>query len=82
MIFLEISSCSNVEDFQARRLLARWRENSNANQKTQYVHTLNASGIAIGRTFIAILENYQDKYGGIRIPSVLQDYMKGITYIR
>ena len=71
--YREISSCSNCTDFQARRMQARWRENQTA--KPELLHTLNGSGLAIGRTLVAIMENYQDKQGGIRIPKVLQDYM-------
>lgn len=71
--YVEISSCSNFEDFQARRANIRFRD---IDGKVKFVHTLNGSGLAIGRTFAAILENYQQKYGSIKIPEVLQDYMK------
>lgn len=75
--YREISSCSNFESFQARRLSARWRD-PNA-KKTSYVHTINGSGLAIGRTLVAILENYQDKDGQIAMPSALQPYLNGAT---
>ena len=71
--FREISSCSNCEDFQARRMQARFR---NANGKPELVHTLNGSGVAIGRCLIAVVENYQDADGSIRVPEVLQPYLK------
>lgn len=77
--FREISSCSNCEDFQARRLGARWRNPETG--KPELVHTLNGSGLAIGRTLIAIMENYQDSEGRIHIPTVLQPYMGGIKVI-
>ncbi len=77
--FREISSCSNCGDFQARRMDARFRR---AGEKgTQYVHTLNGSGLAVGRTLVAVLENYQDETGGIVVPEVLVPYMGGVTYI-
>lgn len=71
--YVEISSCSNFEDFQARRANIRFRD---IDGKVKFVHTLNGSGLAIGRTFATILENYQQKDGSIKIPEVLQDYMK------
>lgn len=75
----EISSCSNCGDFQARRMDARSRK---AGEKgTRFVHTLNGSGLAVGRTLVAILENYQDEGGRIAIPAVLQPYMGGLTHI-
>lgn len=73
--YREISSCSNTEDFQARRMQARWR--NPATGKPELVHTLNGSALAIGRTLVAILENYQDAAGNIHIPKVLQSYMNG-----
>ena len=73
--FREISSCSNCEDFQARRAQIRYRTDSQA--KPLLVHTLNGSGLAVGRTFIAILENYQDASGNIEIPKVLHRYLDG-----
>lgn len=77
--YREISSCSNCTDFQARRMQARYR--SPDMDKPQLVHTLNGSGLAVGRTLIAILENYQDEKGNIHIPKVLQPYMKGVDKI-
>ena len=71
--YREISSCSNCEAFQARRMKARWKKkDSNQNE---FVHTLNGSGLAVGRTLIAIIENYQKQDGSIMIPEVLQPYM-------
>ncbi len=71
--YREISSCSNCTDFQARRLSARWRETPQA--KPELLHTLNGSGLAVGRTLVAVMENYQDQNGQIRIPEALQPYM-------
>jgi seryl-tRNA synthetase len=79
--FREISSCSVCGDFQARRMEARYRPSGDA-QAPRYVHTLNGSGLAVGRTLIAILENYQQADGSVRIPSVLQPYMGGLELIR
>lgn len=76
--YREISSCSNFEDFQARRANIRFRRELKA--KPEYVHTLNGSGLAIGRTVAAILENYQEKDGRVRVPEVLRPYM-GVEYI-
>jgi seryl-tRNA synthetase len=77
--YREISSCSNCGDFQARRMDARFRR---AGEKgTQFVHTLNGSGLAVGRTLVAVLENYQDEGGRIAIPDVLQPYMGGVTHL-
>ncbi len=76
--YREISSCSNMESFQARRMKARWRDESG---KIELVHTLNGSGLAVGRTLIAVVENYQDELGRIRIPKALQPYMDGIEII-
>jgi len=77
--YREISSCSNFESFQARRSKIRWR---NPNEKKpELVHTLNGSGLAIGRTLVAVLENYQNEDGSIRIPKALQSYMGGKTVI-
>ncbi len=78
--YREISSCSNFRDFQARRLNARWKED--AKSKPDWVHTLNGSGLAVGRTLLALLENRQDEGGGISIPSRLQPYLGGIHEIR
>ncbi len=77
--YREISSCSNFEDFQARRLKARWRNPQTG--KPELVHTLNGSGLAIGRTLVAVMENYQRADGGIDIPAALQPYMGGLTEI-
>jgi seryl-tRNA synthetase len=77
--YREISSCSNFRDFQARRLRARWRNPETG--KPELVHTLNGSGLAVGRTLIAVMENYQDERGRIRIPEVLLPYMGGMTVI-
>ncbi|KTT23066.1 serine--tRNA ligase [Pseudomonas rhizoryzae] len=76
--YREISSCSNCGDFQARRMQARFR---NAEGKPELVHTLNGSGLAVGRTLVAILENYQQADGSIRVPEVLKPYMGGIEVI-
>ena len=73
--YREISSCSNCGDFQARRMKARWRNPGSG--KPELVHTLNGSGLAVGRTLVAILENYQRADGSVGIPKVLQSYMGG-----
>ena len=78
-MYREISSCSNFEDFQARRANLRFRREAKA--KPEFVHTLNGSGLAIGRTVAAILENYQQADGSVAIPEVLQPYMGGVTVI-
>lgn len=78
--YREISSCSNCGDFQARRMNARFRA---AGQKTtQFVHTLNGSGLAVGRALVAVMENYQQPDGSILVPTVLQRYMNGLTVIK
>lgn len=77
--YREISSCSNFGDFQARRLQARWRNPETG--KPELVHTLNGSGLAVGRTLVAVMENYQDEQGRISIPVVLQPYMNGKEFI-
>ncbi|PHM25507.1 serine--tRNA ligase [Xenorhabdus budapestensis] len=77
--YREISSCSNMWDFQARRMQARFR--SKDDKKTQLVHTLNGSGLAVGRTLVAVMENYQQADGRIEVPEVLRPYMKGLEYI-
>jgi seryl-tRNA synthetase len=77
--FREISSCSNYETFQARRAQIRFRRTGGA--KPEYVHTLNGSGLAVGRTWIAILENYQQQDGSIIIPEALRPYMNGMERI-
>ena len=74
--YREISSCSNFGDFQARRMQARWRNPETG--KPELLHTLNGSGLAIGRTLVAILENYQQAYGSVLVPDVLVDYMGGV----
>ncbi len=73
--YREISSCSNFGDFQARRMKARWRNPETG--KPELVHTINGSGLAVGRTLVAIMENYQDQHGHIHVPEVLQPYMGG-----
>ena len=78
--YREISSCSNFEDFQARRAGIRYK-GSDARAKTAFVHTLNGSGLAVGRTWLAILENFQEEDGRVRIPEVLHPYMGGQTYL-
>ena len=77
--YREISSCSNFEAFQARRAGIRFRREQGG--KPEYVHTLNGSGLAIGRTVAAILENYQEEDGSITIPEVLRPYMGGLETI-
>ncbi|MFK5968860.1 MAG: serine--tRNA ligase [Candidatus Marithrix sp.] len=77
--YREISSCSNFEDFQARRMKARWR--SPDVKKPQLLHTINGSGLAIGRTLVAVMENYQDENGKVAIPKVLQGYMGGKEFL-
>jgi seryl-tRNA synthetase len=77
--YREISSCSNFEDFQTRRLLARWRNPETG--KPELLHSLNGSGLAVGRTLVAIMENFQDESGRIHIPAVLRPYMAGQQYI-
>lgn len=78
--YREISSCSNFLDFQARRLKARWK--NSATNKTEFLHTLNGSGLAVGRTLVAILENYQDKTGNVIIPEALKPYLNGLEIIK
>ena len=75
--YREISSCSNCTDFQARRMQARVRVGG----KPTLLHTLNGSGLAVGRTLVAVLENYQQADGRIEVPAVLQSYMGGLTHI-
>ena len=77
--FREISSCSNFESFQARRMQARWR--NSASGKPELLHTLNGSGLAVGRTLVALMENYQDGNGAVVVPDVLRDYMGGLGKI-
>ncbi|MBF7686839.1 serine--tRNA ligase [Acinetobacter rathckeae] len=76
--YREISSCSNTGDFQARRMKARYRTEQ---KKTEFVHTLNGSGLAVGRTLLAIMENYQRADGSIEVPEVLRPYMGGTSFI-
>lgn len=78
--YREISSCSCFEAFQARRMQLRWK-NPETNE-TEFLHTLNGSGLAVGRTLVAVIENYQNADGSITIPKVLQGYMKGLTKIK
>lgn len=77
--YREVSSCSNCLDFQARRMKARFRPSST--NKPQLLHTLNGSGLAVGRTLIAVLENYQQADGSVKVPNVLQPYMRGQSVI-
>jgi len=78
--YREISSCSNFRDFQARRMQARWR--NPAAKKPELVHTINGSGLAVGRTLVAILENYQQADGSVEVPAALQPYMAGIKRLQ
>ncbi|MDG2953362.1 serine--tRNA ligase [Bisgaard Taxon 10/6] len=78
--YREISSCSNMWDFQARRMQARYR--AKGDKKPRLVHTLNGSGLAVGRTLVAVLENYQNADGSITVPEVLRPYMGGVDVIR
>ena len=78
-MYREISSCSNCGDFQARRMDARFKRDGE--KKTEFVHTLNGSGLAVGRTLVAIMENYQQADGSIRVPDVLVPYMGGLTTV-
>jgi seryl-tRNA synthetase len=77
--YREISSCSNCGDFQARRMDARFKRAGE--KKTEFVHTLNGSGLAVGRTLVAVMENYQEADGRIRVPDVLVPYMGGMTHV-
>lgn len=77
--YREISSCSNCGDFQARRMDARFKRAGE--KKTEFVHTLNGSGLAVGRTLVAIMENYQDADGRIAVPEALKPYMGGVTHV-
>jgi len=79
--YREISSCSNCGDFQARRMNARFRPGDPEAKGTRFVHTLNGSGLAVGRTLVAVLENYQEADGSVRIPPALQPYMGGAERI-
>jgi seryl-tRNA synthetase len=77
--YREISSCSNCDAFQARRMQARWR---NAQGKTEFVHTLNGSGLAVGRALVAVLENHQQADGSIAVPALLRPYLGGLAVLR
>jgi len=77
--YREISSCSNCDDFQARRMKARFRRKGE--KGTEFVHTLNGSGLAVGRTLVAVLENYQQEDGSVAVPTALQPYMGGLKVI-
>jgi len=77
--YREISSCSNFESFQARRMQARWRPTEKG--KPELVHTINGSGVAVGRALVAIMENYQQENGSVAVPEVLQPYMNGLKLI-
>jgi seryl-tRNA synthetase len=75
--YREISSCSNYEAYQARRMQARWRNPDTG--KPEPVHTLNGSGLAVGRTLVAVLENYQNADGSVNVPQALISYMGGVA---
>ena len=77
--YREISSCSNCEAFQARRMQARFR---NPQGKPEFVHTLNGSGLAVGRTLVAVLENHQQADGSVRVPAALRPYLGGLEVLR
>jgi seryl-tRNA synthetase len=77
--YREISSCSNFEAFQARRMQARFRDDKG---KVQPLHTLNGSGLAVGRTLVAVLENYQNADGSVTVPKALAPYMGGVAVLR
>jgi seryl-tRNA synthetase len=79
-LYREISSCSNCGDFQARRMRARYREAGG--KQTQFAHTLNGSGLAVGRTMLAVMENYQQADGTIAVPTALKPYMGGVELLR
>jgi seryl-tRNA synthetase len=76
--YREISSCSTFGDFQARRMQARYRNDKN---KPEVLHTLNGSGLAVGRTLVAILENYQNADGSVTVPVALRPYLGGLEFI-
>jgi seryl-tRNA synthetase len=77
--YREISSCSNMDAFQARRMQARFK---NAQGKNELVHTLNGSGLAVGRTLVAVLENFQNADGSITVPAVLRPYLGGLAVLK
>ncbi|MBA4040603.1 MAG: serine--tRNA ligase, partial [Sphingobium sp.] len=76
--YREISSCSNTGDFQARRMNTRYRV-TGEQKRTEFVHTLNGSGLAVGRTLVAVIENYQNADGSVTVPDALLPYMGGVT---
>ena len=78
--YREISSCSNFGDFQARRMQARWRNPQT--RKPELLHTLNGSGLAVGRTLVALLENYQRADGSVTVPHALRPYLGGLSELR
>ena len=80
-LYREISSCSNFESFQARRANIRYRRAAKGDGKTEFVHTLNGSGLAVGRTLVAILENYQQADGSVAVPEALRPYLRGLERI-
>jgi seryl-tRNA synthetase len=80
--YREISSCSNTEAFQARRANIKYRAGSAGSGRAEFVHTLNGSGLAVGRTLIAVLENFQEKDGSVTVPEALRPYMDGRVTIR
>jgi seryl-tRNA synthetase len=77
--YREISSCSNCEAFQARRMQARFK---NPQGKNEFVHTLNGSGLAVGRALVAVLENFQNEDGSVNVPEVLQPYLGGLAVLK
>jgi seryl-tRNA synthetase len=77
--YREISSCSNCGEYQARRMNARYRREGE--KSTRFVHTLNGSGLAVGRTLVAVIENYQEEDGSVAVPAAIQPYMGGISHI-
>ena len=81
--YREISSCSNCDAFQARRMQTRFRNaTSGQHSKPEFVHTLNGSGLAVGRALVAVLENHQQAEGSIRVPAALRPYMGGLDVLR
>ena len=78
--YREISSCSNFQDYQSRRMQARWRNPETG--KPELVHTLNGSALAVGRTLVAILENYQNEDGSVTVPEALRPYMRGLERLQ
>ena len=78
--YREISSCSNFKDFQSRRMNIKYK--NKLTKKKEYIHTLNGSGLAVGRTLAAIIENFQNDNGDIEIPEILRPYMNNMKYIK